>query len=70
MGLKKTTIFVLCLFLSMLLIGTAYAQSKPMELKFNYSMPKGAAPANGWEFFAEELEKQINGKIKVTTYLI
>jgi len=68
MNLKKTTVFVLCFFLSVLLVGAVYAQSKPLELKFNYSMPKGSAPANGWEWFGEELEKQTNGKVKVTMY--
>ena len=66
--LKKTIIFVLSLSLSVLLVGSVYAQTKPIELKFNYSMPKGSAPANGWDWFAEELEKQTNGKIKVTIY--
>ena len=39
-----------------------------IKLRFNYTMPGKSAPANGWEWWGEQLEKQTNGKVKVEYY--
>ena len=40
----------------------------PTVLKFSYTMPKGAAIAVGFEWWAEEFPKRTNGRYKVETY--
>ncbi len=53
------------------LIAPVIGAAGPIELKFNYSMPKKdppVPPANGWHWFATELEKQSHGRLKITMY--
>jgi TRAP-type C4-dicarboxylate transport system substrate-binding protein len=57
--------------LCFLLIAPVVTAAGPIELKFNYSMPKKeppVPPANGWHWFATELEKQSGGRLKISMY--
>lgn len=59
----------LCLSVSFLFpISSQAASNKPIELRFNYSMPGKTPPANGWNWFASELGKRSGGRVTVTTY--
>jgi TRAP-type C4-dicarboxylate transport system substrate-binding protein len=59
----------LCLSVSLLIPTISQAASnKPTELRFNYSMPGKTPPANGWNWFAEEMGKRSGGRVTVTTY--
>jgi TRAP-type C4-dicarboxylate transport system substrate-binding protein len=40
----------------------------PITLKFAFDMPKTGAIVPGWEWFASELQKKSNGKVKVDFY--
>jgi TRAP-type transport system periplasmic protein len=42
-----------------------YSSAKPIELRFAYSMPRGVAPSNGYEWFGKELEKRSQGRVRV-----
>jgi TRAP-type C4-dicarboxylate transport system substrate-binding protein len=46
----------------------APAPAAPITLKFAFDMPKTGAIVPGWEWFASELQKQSNGKVKVDFY--
>ena len=46
----------------------APAPAGPITLKFAFDMPKTGAIVPGWEWFASELQKQSNGKVKVEFY--
>lgn len=61
-------IFVAMVFLSVSMFGATDAQSKPIELRFNYSMPAKKGPGGGWEWFGEELAKRSGGRVKVTYF--
>jgi len=39
-----------------------------IKLRFNYTQPGKSAPANGWVWWGEELEKRSNGRVKVEFY--
>ena len=68
--MRKNQILVIMaiLFISISFIFTNSALSKPIELRFNYSMPAKSPPSNGWEWFGKELEKRSGGKVKVTYF--
>ena len=68
---KKYWLILATLLLSVSLVFLAYSresEAKPVELRFNYSMPAKKGPANGWEWFGQELEKRTDGKVKVTYF--
>ncbi|MBW1996455.1 MAG: TRAP transporter substrate-binding protein DctP [Deltaproteobacteria bacterium] len=67
---KIVSVFLAVMFLSLVLTGFSFAQSKskPIELRFNYSMPAKMPPANGWEWFGRELERRTRGRVKVTYF--
>lgn len=67
-GYKKAVFKPILSILLFFFIVPVIAAAGPIELKFNYSMPKKdppVPPANGWHWFATELEKRSNGKIRV-----
>lgn len=58
---------LLCLILAISFSGSAIAADK-IKLRFNYTMGGKKPPANGWEWWGAELEKQTNGKVSVEYY--
>ncbi|RPI79007.1 MAG: hypothetical protein EHM45_04440, partial [Desulfobacteraceae bacterium] len=68
---KKALLRPILPILLFFLIAPVIAAAGPIELKFNYSMPKNVPlvpPANGWHWFAAELEKQSHGRVKIIMY--
>jgi TRAP-type C4-dicarboxylate transport system substrate-binding protein len=63
---SKFWLIVAALCLSVSFLIPTISQAK--ELRFNYSMPGKTPPANGWNWFAEEMGKRSGGKVTVTTY--
>ena len=65
--------FVLILILALVSIGygpspALSATGKKIELRMGYTLPPGAAPYNGWEWFAQELEKRTNGQVTLKLF--
>ena len=58
----------LCLILAVSFSGNAFAKSDTIKLRFNYTMGGKKPPANGWEWWGEELTKRTNGKVTVEYY--
>ena len=61
-------IFGAALFLFITSLIPASIQAKTLNWRFNYSMPAGIPPSNGWEWFGKELEKRSGGGVKVTYF--
>jgi len=65
---SKLWLFVLiCLGFSFILTGNVLGADSKL-LRFAYTMPAKSPPANGWEWWGEELEKRTNGQYKVEYY--
>ena len=62
--MKKGRLAILIL-LSMLVCFAGSANAGPITLKFNYSMPLKKSIALSWHWYADELAKQSNGKVKI-----
>jgi len=58
---------LLCLILAVSFSGSAIAADK-IKLRFNYTMGAKKPPANGWEWWGAELEKQTNGMVTIEYY--
>ena len=67
MRLKLWFSIVICLILSVSLTSGALGADKT-KLRFAYSMPAKASPADAWEWWGEELKRQTNGKVEVEYY--
>lgn len=48
--------------------GQCFAAGGKIELRMGYTLPPGAAPYNGWEWFAGELEKRTNGEVTLKLF--
>jgi TRAP-type C4-dicarboxylate transport system substrate-binding protein len=67
------TIFVLVMITALLLPVSACTKEEAVTsgtIKFNYTMPPGSAVAGGFEWWADEFEKQTDGRWKVETYAL
>lgn len=65
---SKLCFFILiCLGFSLILTGNVLGAETKL-LRFAYTQPAKAPPANGWEWWGEQLEKRTNGQYKVEYY--
>ena len=62
------SLFVLIPFLLLAFSNPTIAAGKPMILKFAHPIPGPVSSAAGWYWWAKELEKQTNGRIKIEFY--
>jgi TRAP-type C4-dicarboxylate transport system substrate-binding protein len=67
MRLKLWFTIVICLIFSVSLTSSALGADST-KLRFAYSMPAKASPADAWEWWGEELKRQTNGKYEVEYY--
>jgi TRAP-type C4-dicarboxylate transport system substrate-binding protein len=67
MRLKIWLPILVCLIFSISLTGNALG-ADTTKLRFAYSMPAKASPADAWEWWGEELKRQTNGKYNVEYY--
>lgn len=66
--MKKTTIAALGLMISIAAVGTAHAEYPNLQLKLAHPLPE-TWPAAEWDsWWANEVERRTNGKVKIQTF--